>query len=312
MASKELFFFKPFYKKVVWGGNKMRDVFGYDIPYENTGECWAISANDNGESFCVSPAEYAGKSLKWLWEHERHIFGDIPGDRFPLLLKVIDAKEDLSISLHPDDEYARTHENGSFGKTECWYILDCDEDSTIVLGHNARTREELCDLIDNKEYKKLIHEVPVHKGDFISVEPGTIHSIKKGILILEIQQNSDISYRVYDYDRLQDGKLRPLHVKECKEIINIPDKGGVIAATSNEPGVFNLVSNKYFKVKKVNVEGAISISEGSFFSMVSVIEGKGTLNGTEIKKGDHFIVPADFGAIDIEGDMTLMVSSPVV
>ncbi len=120
---KELLFFKPVFKTLVWGGHKMRDEFGYDIPSENTGECWAISAHQNGDVVCVSNG-YKGMTLSKLWDTKRELFGNFRSDRFPLLTKIIDAADDLSIQVHPDDEYAKVHENGSYGKEECWYVLD--------------------------------------------------------------------------------------------------------------------------------------------------------------------------------------------
>ena len=197
----ELLFMDPVFKEAIWGGTKLRDVFDYEIPSDTTGECWAISGHANGMSH-VAGGRFDGKTLGELWKEEPEIFGNYPGSQVPLLIKIIDAKNDLSIQVHPDDAYAGEHENGSLGKTECWYVLDCEPGTEIVIGHNAKTHEELEDMVHNGRWSELIREVPVKKGDFIQIDPGTVHAIKGGITILETQQNSDITYRVYDYDRL--------------------------------------------------------------------------------------------------------------
>ena len=195
----ELLFMEPVFKEAIWGGTKLRDVFGYEIPSDTTGECWAVSAHKNGDCR-IAGGMYDGRLLSSLWEEKPELFGNYPGDQFPLLVKIIDAKADLSIQVHPDDAYAKVHENGSLGKTECWFILDCKENATLVVGHNAKTKEELEQMIHEGRWKEFIREIPIKPGDFIQIDPGTVHAIKGGTLLLETQQSSDITYRVYDYD----------------------------------------------------------------------------------------------------------------
>jgi len=194
----EILFMAPVFKQMIWGGNKLGSKWGYAIPGENTGECWAVSAHPNGDC-TIKEGTFAGKTLSQLWTEEPQLFGDTTGDRFPLLIKIIDANDDLSIQVHPDDIYAGKNENGSFGKTECWYILDAPEGATLVIGHNAKDKAELEDMIHNGRWEEFLREVPVKRGDFIQIDPGTVHAIKGGIEILETQQNSDITYRVYYY-----------------------------------------------------------------------------------------------------------------
>lgn len=306
---KELLFFAPEFKTMIWGGNRMKEVFGYDIPADNTGECWAISAHPNGDCTLMN-GEFKGKKLSWLWENKRELFGNMEGDRFPLLLKVIDAKENLSIQVHPSDEYAKVNENGSLGKTECWYILDCAPGSKLVVGHNAKDKEELCKLIDEHKFSELIREVEVKKGDFVQIDPGTVHAIKGGVMILETQQNSDITYRVYDYDRLQNGVPRQLHIEQSKAVITVPAKEGAVFATSEEEGRKKLVECKYYSVEKINIKEKAVFSLDAKFAMVSVIDGGGSVNSTVLKKGDHFVVPYGYGELEFLGDMTLIVSFP--
>ena len=181
----ELLLLEPVFKQMIWGGSRLKDDFGYDIPGDNTGECWAISAHPHGDC-TLKNTEYKGKTLSWLWENHRELFGNVQGDRFPLLIKIIDAKADLSIQVHPDDAYAAEHENGSLGKMECWYILDAKEGGTIVIGHNAKNHEEVEEMIRGKRWKEFIREIPVKKGDFFQINPGCVHAIKGGTLILHI------------------------------------------------------------------------------------------------------------------------------
>ena len=166
----EILFMNPVFKQMIWGGRKLADKWNYDIPGDNTGECWAVSAHPNGDC-TVRGGAYDGKKLSALWAEEPELFGNVAGDRFPLLIKIIDAKEDLSIQVHPNDVYAGKNENGSLGKTECWYILDAPEGASLVIGHNARNKEELTDMIRNGRWKEFLREVPVKKGDFIQIDP---------------------------------------------------------------------------------------------------------------------------------------------
>ncbi len=307
----ELIFLKPVFKQMIWGGNRLASDFGYEIPGENTGECWAISAHPNGDCE-IADGEYAGKTLSWLWENHRELFGGIEGDRFPLLIKIIDAKDDLSIQVHPDDVYAGEHENGSLGKMECWYILDAEEGGTIVIGHNAKDQDEVREMIEGKRWGEFIREVPVKKGDFFQINPGCVHAIKGGTLILETQQNSDITYRVYDYDRLQNGKPRQLHVQQSIDVIKAPFEPTTTTGSVSQVGdasVEEMVSCEYYRVHKVELDGKAELSFDKPFVDVSVVDGEGTIGGHPAIKGTHLIVPAGYGALAAEGKMMLICST---
>lgn len=306
----KLIFLKPVFKERIWGGNRLRTDFGYDIQNECTGECWAIGAHPNGD--CIVESEpYKGKRLSELWKEHRELFGNAEGDNFPLLIKIIDAKEDLSIQVHPDDEYARIHENGALGKTECWYVLDCNKDASIVIGHNARNREELKDMITNGHWNEFIREIPVHKGDFFQIEPGCLHAIKGGTLILETQQNSDVTYRVYDYDRLQNGKPREIHVKQSIDVIKTPFTNSTTERSVKVNGDLKtekLVECRYYTVEKIDVDGCGSLEQTHLFTNVTVIEGSGEIDGIKIKKGSSFIIPFNYGTFSLKGSMSIIVS----
>lgn len=312
-VKKEILFCEPVFKQMIWGGNKLETAFDYQIPGDNTGECWAVSAHPNGDC-TMKEGTYAGKKLSELWQELPELFGNTGLDRFPLLIKIIDAKTDLSIQVHPDDAYAGVNENGSLGKTECWYILDCEEGSKLVVGHNATSKEELTQRIEKGQWGELIREVPVHKGDFIQIDPGTVHAIKGGIMLLETQQSSDVTYRVYDYDRLSDGKPRQLHIKQSIDVITVPaapaEESVMHPAGRLQPNCLNeLISCSCYKVWKVNVTAPMTIEQNYPFMIMSVISGDGIVESQMVKKGDHFIIPAGYGEVKMQGNMELIVST---
>lgn len=307
---KEIIFLNPVFKQMIWGGNNLKKVFNYDIDMENVGECWAIAAHENGDCV-VSEGTYSGTKLSKLWEEHRELFGNINDTKFPLLVKIIDAKDDLSIQVHPNDEYANKNENGSKGKTECWYILDCEEDAKIVIGHNAKTKDELVNMINEGKWNEFLNIVPIKKGDMFQINPGTVHAIKGGTLILETQQNSDITYRVYDYDRLSNGKKRELHIQKSIDVITVPSKFEPIELdkVENYNEIEKLVECDYYKVMKVNIKEEYTFEQKEPFLIVSVIDGNGEVDGHKIKKGDHFIIPFEYGKCTMKGNFTIITST---
>ena len=233
-------------------------------------------------------------------------------DRFPLLIKIIDAKDDLSIQVHPDDAYAKVHENGSLGKTECWFILDCKENATLVVGHNAKSREELEQMIQEGKWKEFIREIPIKPGDFIQIDPGTVHAIKGGTLLLETQQSSDITYRVYDYDRLSNGKPRQLHITQSIDVITVPAKSAensVVHTEKKDDAIQQLICCPYYTVYRIDVEHRVETWQDKPFVLMSVVEGEGTLNGTPLKKGNHLILPDGYGKVELQGRMQIIAST---
>lgn len=305
-------FLNPVFTHNIWGGTRLRTDFGYEVEGDDIGECWGVAAHQNGDD-TIREGIYAGKKLSQLWKEEPGLFGNVDIDRFPLLIKIIDAKDDLSIQVHPNDEYAKVNENGSFGKTECWYIIDCPENASLVIGHNAKTKEELSDMIHQGRWKEFIREIPVKKGDFIQIDPGTVHAIKGGLMILETQQNSDITYRVYDYDRLSNGKPRELHVEKSIDVINVPAKSvedSVKSAAHVEKNKLNeLYSCQYYKVFKIELDGKMEFEQEYPFLIMSVLEGDALLNGQRIKKGDHFILPNGYGKVELQGNLEIIAST---
>lgn len=310
----EPLFFKPVFKERIWGGTAL-SAFGYNIPSERTGECWAFAAHKNGQSV-VQNGMYKGFTLCELWEHHRYLFGQLEGDRFPLLTKIIDADQDLSVQVHPNDEFAKIHEHGELGKTECWYIIDCEKDAEIIYGHNAKTKEELISMIDLGEWDKLLRRVKVKPGDFFYVPSGTVHAIGKGILVLETQQNSDTTYRLYDYERKdEEGNTRKLHLEKSMEVIEVPsilDQQTVYHEQIEDLMITILIDCAYFSVKKWDLSGSASLQQQKPFLLISVIEGDGRVISSgyvnSFKKGDHILLPYGFGEFKLEGQAECIVS----
>lgn len=303
---------KPVFKEMIWGGHKLKDVYGYDIPSGHTGECWAVSAHKNGDC-TIENSEFAGKTLSWLFEHHRELFGNIEGEEFPLLVKIIDARDDLSVQVHPNDEYARVHEN-SLGKTECWYVLQADEGTKMVMGHHAKTKDEFIKAIEEDDYDNLLNSFAIEKGDFFYIPSGTLHAICSGSLIYEAQQSSDITYRVYDYHRKdQDGNERQLHVQQSIDVTNVPaqiDSSKSFSETQMENGTkVRYVESEFFKVDCYRLNGKNTVENCVPFQMVSVIEGEGMIDGQSVKKGDHFLICSDQKETVFDGTMNVMIAT---
>lgn len=307
----DILFLEPEFKDRIWGGTRLRDVYGYDIPTSTTGECWAISGHEAGPTK-VKNGEFAGKTIAELWQSNRELFGGISDSEFPLLIKILDAKADLSVQVHPDDAYANIHENGGLGKTECWYILDCDEDAHIIYGHNAQTKAQFEKMIEKGLWDALLHKVSVKPGDFFYVPAGTVHAICKGTLILETQQSSDTTYRLYDYNRLDDqGNPRELHLEKSIDVTKVPQDLPKITPsveTFDNAVKTTYVHSEFFTVEKYKITGPFAIEQTHPFLNVSILDGNGTIAGHSVQKGDHLLVPAGFGSIAIDGTMTIMTS----
>ncbi|MBW8349464.1 mannose-6-phosphate isomerase, class I [Bacillus sp. IITD106] len=312
---REPLFLEPVFQERIWGGTALKEKFGYDIPNDHTGECWAISAHPNGPSV-VKNGEFAGKTLIELWENHAELFGNQQSQVFPLLTKILDANADLSVQVHPNDEYANAHENGELGKTECWYIIDCKEGAELIYGHTAQTKEDFVSMIEKNQWDELLQRVKIKPGDFFYVPSGTIHALGEGTLVLETQQSSDTTYRLYDYDRPgQDGKPRELHIEKSIDVSTIPHRvADVSPEVRNISGAVmtKFVDSEYFTVYKWDIDGVAQFKQDQPFMLFSVLEGEAALSiGKKeypVKKGDHFILPAGVGDFELNGKAKLIVS----
>ena len=310
--SEPLFLKSQMHDKI-WGGTKLREAFGYDIPTETTGEYWAISAHPNGVSV-IKNGIYEGEGLDQLYREHKELFGHPKSEVFPLLIKILDANDWLSVQVHPDDAFALAHE-GELGKTECWYIIAADEGAEIIYGHNAKSKEELRQWIEEGRWDDLLTKIPVKAGDFFYVPSGTMHAIGKGILILETQQSSDTTYRVYDFNRRDaQGNLRKLHIDKSIDVLTIGKPANSTPATMAVDHLEStlLVSNKFFSVYRWEVTGLVDFTQTVPYLLLSVLSGQGqlTVDGRvyDLKKGDHFILPNDVKEWSFDGQLEMIVS----
>ena len=308
-------FFNPVLQEKIWGGTKLQSLFHFPIPSDKTGEAWIISAHPHGVSTVKSPSPYAGMGLDKLYKQHPELFNGQHLKSFPLLIKLLDAADDLSVQVHPDDAYALSHE-GEYGKNECWYVVQAEPGAKIVYGHSAMTKEEFTKKINEESWNELFTEVPVKAGDFFNVPSGTIHAIGGGIVILETQQNSDTTYRVYDYHRKDNsGNLRPLHIQQTIDVTTIPHSVPTInqqVDTSDTGTRTTFVENKFFTVWKYDIDGDYSDAISSTYHLVTVLDGNGmlTVDGTTypIEKADSFILPSGTPTLQVNGSLQLIVS----
>lgn len=317
MYNNEPIFLQPTLHERIWGGKKLKTDYHYPIPSDHTGEAWVISAHPHGPSI-IQNGELAGKTLLDAWNEHGELFHKKAGqnEEYPLLVKILDAADDLSVQVHPNDDFARNVEGVPYGKTECWYILSAEENAELVLGHHAKTHEEFEKMVDNGEWDKLLRRVKVKAGDFIYVPSGTIHAIGKGTVILETQQSSDITYRVYDYDRTDaNGHKRELHLERSKQVTMVPHKDAIVEQTVKTfDGLVEkrLVQDKYFTVYHWNLNGESKRVNDHDFLQVSVVEGEAVLSigdqTFELKKGTHFILPYGTKQYELQGHAEFIVS----
>lgn len=291
-------------KDYLWGGRRLIEEFNFESDNEIAAEAWMLSCHKDGDSI-VRNGKFAGMTLQQAIESwGKAALGKKAADfsYFPILIKLIDAKDRLSIQVHPDDEYAMFHE-GEYGKTEMWYVVDCDEGAQLIYGFNQNiTQGEFLERINNNNLSPVCNYVPVKKGDVFFIEAGTMHAIGKGILIAEVQQNSNTTYRVSDYGRLgADGKPRQLHIKQAVEVTNtqkpIKPYGNVGDITLYPFGtVRELASCEYFNTELINLDGNVGIYDNDSFISLLVLNGEASLSYTggmmRLKKGDSVFLPA--------------------
>lgn len=314
-ANPGLLRLRPVLHNNIWGGRRLAE-FGYELPEGPVGECWGISAHPHGDCTVVG-GPYDGFKLSRLWDEHHELFAGAEGDRFPLLVKILDACDDLSVQVHPGDAYAATHEGGSLGKHECWYVLDAHDRGHIIVGQRAKSRADFALLVKENRWQDMENFVPIKPGDFFDIKPGTVHAILGGTLILETQQSSDVTYRVFDYNRPQaDGSLRKLHLEQAMDVIDYdaqaPESGAVDAPEVD--GVTKLMTCEYFEVLRVRVrkDAPVTLPQPHPFMCLSVVRGGGFATlpaGTwELSCGDHLVAPFGCGELLLHGDMALICS----
>lgn len=308
----------PFVADNIWGGTRLITEYGIKTDKDPAAEAWVLSCHPAGPSTVLN-GKYKGKTLQEVYLADKSICGT-KGKKyefFPLLIKFIDAKRDLSIQVHPDDEYAMRVE-GEYGKTEAWYILDCEPDAELILGFNRNvTVEEFKKAAQGDEMMSICNRVKVKKGDVFFIESGTMHAICKGILLAEVQQNSNTTYRIYDYGRLgKDGKPRELHVDKAADVTklcptSIPDSSKREVEKFDNASRSKLTSCDLFTMYELSVDGEYSsvCDEQSFVSLLC-LEGSAEIecDGEKlmIKKGESIFIPANKGKFTINGNVKIL------
>lgn len=295
------FLMRPTGKDNLWGGDRLNTDYHKNIPLSPLAETWEASVHPDGPSFVASGKE-EGKTLKEALDAHPDYLGQ--AKEFPILIKFIDAKTDLSVQVHPSDEYAQKYENGEKGKTEMWFVLDAKPGAKIVYGLKQNySKEEVRKAIEEGKLESLLYYADAHKGDVFFVRSGTIHAICGGVLIAEIQQSSNLTYRMYDYNRVgKDGKKRPLHIEKALDVATL---GPAQPYISEDPSV--LASCSYFTTRKMPVHGKFAFENQASYHVFLCLEGNGKIISEDqttltFKKGDCLFVPASSGKLLIDGE----------
>jgi len=315
---QEPIFLEPIYKDYIWGGCRLKNDLKKNTPYEKTAESWEVSTNENGKSI-IKNGQYQGKTLDVIWEDtnlRKELLGTktVPLEKFPLLVKLIDAETNLSVQVHPDDEYAKEKEK-SFGKTEMWYIIDCKPGAQIICGmKKGIKKEELAQILTSEQVADSLNYVDVEPGDCIYIPSGTIHAILGDTLICEIQQNSDLTYRVYDWGRIgKDGKPRELHTKKAIDVTNIEQEPEIVKTKNIKEEEKTVINSPYFKTNKINIKNIYKDkSDKETFYIINVVKGEGSIKTKEkeysLKLGDSFIIPSNLNEYELKGNIEILKS----
>ena len=298
----------PFFTDYIWGGRKLIEDFGKKSDLDRVAESWELSCHKDGHS-TIANGDYKGRTLlEYIEEKGETILGTNCDkfDDFPILIKLIDAKENLSVQVHPDDEYGRRVE-GDNGKTEMWYVVDCDEGASLLYGFKSEiSKEEFKKRIKENTLLDVVNSVKVKKGDVFFIEAGMLHAIGGGIVIAEIQQNSNTTYRIYDYGRIgADGNPRQLHVDKALDVTDLvpPTRREFV----DDGGYGQLLAKcDYFTVRKLTSNTALNADSSSFHSILLLSEDANVKYGDgeiiTIKKGETIFVPAGLGEYEIYSD----------
>ena len=319
LKNNEPFLLKPAGKDYLWGGNRLNELFNKNIDLEPLAETWECSTHPDGPSIVASGIN-SGKTLTEVLKEYPEYLGTHPRTKgeLPILIKFIDAKKDLSVQVHPDDEYAFKKENGQLGKTEMWYVLDAEKKAKLVYGFKTEVNKRtIKKAIENGIIEKYLNKVPVHKDDLFYIKSGTVHAIGAGSLIAEIQESSNLTYRMYDYNRKdKNGNLRELHIDKALDVMNYKAANDV----KQPQRVFKykkgycselLCRCKYFEVHKVRINTIDSKDMYSFktlsnsFHVLLCINGNGTIYSRKetirINMGDCVFIPANSTDLKIDG-----------
>ncbi|PTJ91319.1 mannose-6-phosphate isomerase, class I [Staphylococcus simulans] len=307
-------FLDPIFKERIWGSHHLSK-YGYSLPESDIGEIWTISAHPHGDSV-ISNGPFKGQTLSYVWQTHKELFGDFPSAQFPLMVKMIDAQEALSVQVHPDTAYAYEHEDGDFGKKECWYIIEADEDAEIIYGLNTESKDDFVEALDQGEHQDLFKHIPVQAGDFFFVPNGIVHAIGKGLVVYEVTQASDVTYRIYDYERVDaQGQPRDMHIDKAKDVVEVrEDSPNVIPESEiiENHKRTTYITHDAFTVVKWEITGTLNYMKPREFCLVTVLHGEGQLitdgDVYDIASGSSFILTSEDLDNIFEGDLTVMIT----
>lgn len=298
--------FIPIYKERIWGGNNLRGIFARELPGPHIGESWELSSHSNGTSV-VANGILAGKTLQEIMAHyKERLIGKkfVNGNNFPLLVKIVDANDNLSIQVHPEDEYAY-RVAGEAGKTEAWYVVHAKENAQIAYGLRENiTKEDFIKAAASNTIGDTVKMVPVKAGDMVFVPAGMVHALLDGVVVYEVQQNSDTTYRVYDYDRVDDdGNKRELHIQKAIEVINFTERSSCDFNNSS-------INCQYFSMNKLIIQGVRNEKTEDQFIIYCVTAGTGEIvykdSVESLYTGDTILIPACLGQFVIKGNVELL------
>lgn len=305
----EIYFLSAIHKSTIWGGNLLKKIFE-DINEESIGETWVVASLKKDQSHIMN-GQFLGKSINELFNNEPHLFGYYPTNEFPILIKYIDAKSNLSIQVHPNDLYAKKIEN-SYGKSEFWLVLGANEESQMILGHQYLDKNSFKNAIINDSFDAGLNIINIHKNETYYVPAGTVHAICENSLIYEVQQNSKVTYRIYDYGRKDlEGNIRELHINKALDVSDIPMKPLIRNRLRLPINKIEVVCNEdYFRIESLLVRDNFSYECFGYFNIVGCVEGEGYINEYPVKNGDHILVPHQVKQLKINGNIHLIISTP--
>ena len=294
-------------RSAIWGGDRLKDYYNFEDYKDDTGQLWCVSAQDEVNACMVLNGQFEAKTLFDIWKDHPEYFNS-KYDDFPYIIGLLGPVDDLSIQIHPNDEYARKL-GYPFGKNESWYFIEVGEGEGLYAGVHAKNEEELRKYIDENRWQELIKRLKVDKGDFVNIKAGNLHALPKDYLVYEVQRGLDITYRFYDYDRTdKDGNKRQLHLKEAIECLDYdaslesPEK--TIEKFDNCTKT-TLISNEDYTIFRLDVTGNTNIDVDKYL-LLTCIEGQGLINDKQMKKGDTCFVPLGLDKIILDGNMVVM------
>lgn len=304
----ELMFLKQIPRKTIWGKNEIGKYFGYkDFP-EDTGQCWCASCHDEASNIILNGL-YASYTLRQLWDEHPEVFGN-PYGVFPWIVGLVGPSDDLSIQVHPDDAYTEKMNLSDSGKNEGWYFIDALNDTSIVFGHTAQSMEEFKDRMEHEEWHKLLLHKSVKKGDFVYIPAKTVHALCKNTIVYEIQQNSNLTYRLYDYKRKDtDGNERELHIQESLDNLDIPfvdHQPEAVILVDGKNKIKKIVSNDSFELTLFKIIDKEEFKFNKHFAILSILGGQGTINGQAVHLGDNLLVPYNTEKLSLSGELLVM------